>query len=81
MILAAIQEVVVTEILQDSTTKTLNASTPAPLSEDATTTKASNGTDPVTTPEPEPEPENGAALTLFGWTTTLLLATITALLL
>lgn len=78
--ITAIQEVVVTEILQDSTTKVLNASTPAPVGDDETTTKAANTTTP-TTPAPEPTPENGSALTLFGWTTTLLLATITALLL
>jgi cell division septation protein DedD len=78
--ITAIQEVVVTEILQDSTTKAVNSSTPAPVGDDVTTPAGNTTTPAPSTPAPEPEPES-SALAMFGWTTSLLLATLTALLL
>lgn len=75
--ITAIQEVVsdTVTVLEDTT-----GPTPAPVGDDATTTKADNTTT-AATPAPEPEPEGGSAMTVYGWTTSLLLAFITVLLL
>lgn len=75
-----------TEVIEDNTDKEIRSglgaedvTTPIPVGNDTTTITPSNSTTP--TSAPEPEPETGAALAMYGWTTALLLSTLTALLL